>query len=343
MKIAILTTSVEFIHTGSWLPAWKEYCIKNTIEYSVINPFKTDVTCSGNDFDVYLWHFGQYNYQEMLVARSILWSLKFKGKKIFPDFDDAWHFDDKLAESYLLQSAEAPIPNFKAFYTLESLREFTKINKEYPLVGKLRTGSGSHNVKLLRSMSELLRYGKRMLGRGYDASPSLFYKAKGNIQSSHNWATFVKRFKRIPEFLHTLKSAKSFSNERGYVYLQEFIPNDGYDIKVVVVGDKLSFIGREIRKGDFRASGGGSLFYDKSIISKNIIDSAFSTSDRLGFKCMGYDYVVDKRDGTGKIVEISYGFSHTALIDSGGYYDRTGAWHNEPLNAPEELLKNLLK
>jgi hypothetical protein len=182
-----------------------------------------------------------------------------------------------------------------------------------------------------------------MFNNGISSSPSLFYKAQSNIKTSKSIDTFIKRAKRIPEFLMTLAQSKHFPNEKGYVYLQKFIPNDGYDLKIVTVGNKLSFIGRNIRDGDFRASGGGDLFFDKSRVTKDIIDSAFKTSDLLGFKCMGYDYVVDNKTGKGIIIEISYGFSHKALLQAGGYFDREGNWINEPLNAPKELLENLLK
>jgi hypothetical protein len=57
---------------------------------------------------------------------------------------------------------------------------------------------------------------------------------------------------------------------------------------------------------------------------------------------MGYDYVVDKKTREGLIIEISYGFSHEALLSAGGYFDRKGNWHDEPLNAPEEILRNLI-
>lgn len=167
------------------------------------------------------------------------------------------------------------------------------------------------------------------------------YKTSSNVRSAKNLGTFVKRAKRIPEFLRSMANAKRFTRERGYVLLQEFIPNEGFDLKIAVVGDKLSLIGREIRKGDFRASGGGTLFYNKEMVTPNIIESAFRTSDRLGFQCMGYDYVVDQKTGIGKIVEISYSFSHEALLAAGGYFDRQGQWHEEPLNVPEEIIRNM--
>ena len=57
---------------------------------------------------------------------------------------------------------------------------------------------------------------------------------------------------------------------------------------------------------------------------------------------MGYDYVVDKETGEGLIVEMSYGFSHEAIMSSGGYYDRNLQWHDEPLNAPYEIIKHII-
>ena len=57
---------------------------------------------------------------------------------------------------------------------------------------------------------------------------------------------------------------------------------------------------------------------------------------------MGFDYVVDERDGQGRIIEMSYGFSYTMLLASEGYWNRAGQWHGEPLNAPKAVLHNLI-
>jgi glutathione synthase/RimK-type ligase-like ATP-grasp enzyme len=53
--------------------------------------------------------------------------------------------------------------------------------------------------------------------------------------------TFIKG-ENDSRVLRTLNSAKKFPNEKEYVFLQEFIPNNGNDLKIDVVGDKLSFI-----------------------------------------------------------------------------------------------------
>lgn len=342
MKIAILYDSNEIMHSTSWSTPWVQYCKQHKLDYEEVNPFLNNIIGKLMTFDIILWHYSNYSFKDMLIAKNILFTLENNGKKVFPSLKDAWHFDDKLAETYLLESITAPIPKSFYYYDFNAVEKDIK-NLNFPVIAKLRNGSGSHNVKKIDNSHQLLGYAKTMFTSGINSAPSLLYKASGNIQSAKNLQTFIKRAKRIPEFLRTLANARKFNVERGYVYLQEFVPNDGYDLKVVVVGDKLSFIGRNIREGEFRASGGGSLFYEREKVTKNVIDSAFETSDRLGFQCMGYDYVINKETGEGKIIEISYGFSHQALLDAKGHFDRNGNWFDIPLNAPHELLDNLVK
>ena len=330
-------------HSTIWNNPWEEYLKENSIPYDKVDLFAVDAIETLKNYNVLLWHFGQYGWTDMMEARSILYSAKMLGLKVFPDFHDAWHFDDKVAEMYALQAVGAPIPKSQVYYGMGNLKKALQEGKmDFPIVAKLRTGSGSHNVKLIHNQSQLLHYARRMFGRGYDPAPSLLYKTSSNIRSSHNKATFLAKLKRAPEFLRTRRSAKQFPNEKGYVYLQEFIPSDGYDMKIVVVGDKLSGLYRPIRSHDFRASGGGEVLYDKEKFTDNIIRSAFAAADAIGFKCVGFDYVVDNRTGEGKIVEMSYGFSHTAVMGMGGWFDRDCNWHEGALNAPAELLKNLL-
>jgi len=342
MKIAIHQNDQLFNHSTTWDKPWIEFCKKNDIEYGVVNCFDTNILEVLKDYDCLLWHISNYLLQDMLFARSILNSAKNMGLNVFPDSSTCWHFDDKVAQMYFLQSANAPIPKSWMFYTLKDCNKWLNYRCKYPIIAKLKCGSGSSNVKLLKDKNTAIKYAKRMFGKGFNTAPNVLYKTKSNIKSSKDLQTVINRMKRIPDFLETRKHAKEFPKEKGYVNLQEYIPNEGYDLKIVVVGDKLSFIARDVRKGDFRASGGGNLYFDKSLVLSNIIRSAFEVSDKLGFQCMGYDYVVDNRDKVGKIVEISYGFSHTAVMQAEGYWDRNSVWHDEPLNAPEEIVKNIL-
>lgn len=342
MRIAIHQNHEIFNHSTLWNKTWIEYCAANNLDYDVVNCFDTDILDTLKNYDVLLWHFSHYSHQEMQFARSILNGAKNLGLKVFPDYNTVWHFDDKVAETYLLKSINAPIPKSWTFFTKKSAMNFFENECEYPVVAKLRCGSGSSNVKLLKNKSKAGAYVSKMFKKGFKSAPSILYKTKSNIKSSRDWETFIKRFKRIPDFIESLRNAKKMPNEKGYVFIQEFVPNDGYDLKVTVVGNKLSFLVRDVRKGDFRASGGGTIKYDKTFITDEIRAIAFDLSDKLGFQSMGYDFVVDKRDHSGKIVEISYGFSHTAQMNLNGYWDRAGVWHDEPMNAPVEVLKNII-
>ena len=63
----------------------------------------------------------------------------------------------------------------------------------------------------------------------------------------------------------------------------------------------------------------------------------------MGSECTGLDMITDPRSNMPVILEISYGFSHTAQLGAGGYFDRSGAWISEPFNPPLEVLINLIK
>ena len=342
-RIAIHQNKKKFDHTSLWNDSWINYCEEKQIQYEIVDCYQSDIIGQLKKFDCLLWHFSNYSYSDMLFARSILYSAKQMGLKVFPDFNDSWHFDDKIAETYILQAISAPIPQSYIFHLSEDLKLWIEQFDKYPLVAKLKSGSGSHNVKIIKSKNELLSYAKRMFGKGYNPCPNVFYKVKSNYQSSKgNNSLLMSRIKRIPEFYRTWKNAKQFPNEKGYVFLQEFIKNDGFDLKIVVVGDKLGYFARHIRKNDFRASGGGDIYYDNSLITKDIIDSAFKTIDILGSQCIGFDYVFDNKKKIGIIVEMSYGFAHNSIIHSNGYFDREGIWHDEPFDAPKEILKKLL-
>jgi glutathione synthase/RimK-type ligase-like ATP-grasp enzyme len=213
----------------------------------------------------------------------------------------------------------------------------------FPIVAKLKAGSGASNVVLIKTQQQLYRYAKRMFGRGYSGKPSAFFKIKSNVSSSRTLDDFISRFKRAPEFIFSRMYAASREREHGYVYLQEFIPNVDYDLKVVVIGDKLSFIGRSVRKDDFRASGGGDLFYNRDLMTEELIKTAFHAADALQSDCIGLDMISNPITFKPLILEISYGFSHTALLAANGHYDRNAVWHEEPLNAPRALLDMLIR
>ena len=342
LSVAIVKSDFHEAHSTSWSHAWLGFCAAQGIAHQLIDwrsrgGFDLMMRC-----DIVLWHFSHYSADEMRFARPMLAALKAAGRMVFPTSADSEHFDDKVAQAYLMKGLGIATPMNYMLHSPGAVEDWIREVGTFPVVAKLRGGSGSSNVKLIRSSRSLRRYSGRMFGRGFRNRPNALFKVRSNLASARSMTDIVKRIRRAPEFLFSWKSASRLGYENGYVYLQEFIPDVDHDLKIVVVGDRLSYIGRSVRAGDFRASGGGSLFYDRSVVTKDVIDLAFAAADRMNSDCTGFDIVIDPRSNQPVILEVSYGFSHSALLQAQGYFDRLGCWYDAPLNAPEALLSRML-
>ena len=323
------------------LGSWEQYLDAHNIPWEYVDCYRSDIISILPNYSALLWHYSNFVNADLMEAQNILDLAESMGLIVYPDHHTAWHFDDKIAEMYALQAVNAPIPNSWVFYEYDKCIKWLEQEAKYPLVAKLRRGSGSNNVKLLHSAAEAKRYAKHMFTKGFSPAQSLVYKTYSKIQSTRDWATFVSRFKQIPNFLKARKFGKGMPVERGYCYFQEYIENAGYDLKIIVVNGKCSYFARHTRKGDFRASGSGDFYYDNSLMTKEIIRDVFRTADGLQTQCIGFDFVVDSKTGKGLIVEMCHGFDHDAVYDAKGYYDRECVWHEEPMYCGDEIVKEL--
>ena len=123
-----------------------------------------------------------------------------------------------------------------------------------------------------------------------------------------------------PEF------ARMHTSEKGYVYFQDFIPNNTFDIRVCVVGDKAFAIKRLVRDDDFRASGSGAIVYAKEEIDERCVKIAFQVNKTLRGQSMGFDFVFDENNNP-LIVEIAYGYVASGYDACEGYWTQDMQWH----------------
>jgi hypothetical protein len=195
----------------------------------------------------------------------------------------------------------------------------------FPKVFKLRGGAGSSNVKLIISLREARKLIKKAFRTGFSN-----YDGWGTIKERwRKWrlgkASMYDILKGLIRFVWAPDYAKTLGKELGYVYFQDFIPNNDHDIRVIVIGDKALAIKRMVRKNDFRASGSGNILYDKTLFREEDIKLAFKIHSSLGSQCSAMDFVYDGSDA--KLVEISYGFDPKAYEDCPGYWDSNLNWH----------------
>ena len=322
MKIAIHTNKRSFADR------WEKYCKENDIEYKLVNAYDNDIIENVKDCDAFMWHFHHADYRDMQFAKSLLFSLQKRGIKVFPDFDTCWHFDDKIAQKYLLEAIDAPLVPTYVFHTEKDAMEWAE-STTYPKVFKLKGGAGASNVKLARTKKDAKKLIKQCFGKGF-RQYRFWETIKEEWRKYKQGNSTLRNFLRPIYYRLTKRYPSTFDHyhgkECGYAYFQEFIPNNTFDIRVCVVGDKAFGLKRYTRDNDFRASGSGNISYSKTEIDERCVEIAFKVAKRLGTQSIALDFVFDK-DNTPLIVEISYGYAVAAYDACEGYWTNDMQWH----------------
>lgn len=335
MKIAI------HHRQGSFSERWIQYCERENIDYKLVNAFDTNIIGKLDDCDILLWHHHHASFKDVIAAKKILFALEHAGMKVFPDFKTGWHFDDKVAQKYLLEALSVPLVQSYVFYDKYKALKWAK-NTSYPKVFKLKGGAGASNVKLVNSYSEAIRLINKSFTTGfkqYNSIEALKEKIRKYKEGKENFKNVLKAFIRV--FVPTDFSRRQ-PVERGYVYFQDFIPNNNSDIRVIVIGEKAFAIKRMVRENDFRASGSGDISFEPQEINIDCIKIAFEVNNKIDSQCVAFDFVLDSQNKP-LIIEISYGFSMNAYDNCLGYWDSDLKWHNKQVSPQDWMIQNIIQ
>jgi hypothetical protein len=219
MKIAIHHSK------GSFSDRWIEYCEQNNVPYKIVNCFDSDIIDQLKDCDALMWHHHQSVYKDVIVAKKLLFALEHAGIKVFPNFHTGWHFDDKVAQKYLLEAIDAPLVPSYVFYDKKEALDWATATT-YPKVFKLKGGAGAANVKLVRSKKDAIKLINTAFGKGFSQ-----FNRLGNLKERYRKYksgkdTLLGVAKGVGRLIIPTEFAKLQSRERGYVYFQEFVPNN---------------------------------------------------------------------------------------------------------------------
>lgn len=319
---------------------WVKYCELNNIEYKIVNAFDSDIVEQLKDCDAFMWHHHHADYKDAIAAKKILFSLEHAGVIVYPDFKTGWHFDDKVAQKYLLEAVGAPLVSSYIFYDKKKAENWAR-EASYPKVFKLKGGAGSSNVRLVESRTDALKLIKKAFGPGfsqfdrYNYLKDRFNKFRIGSDTLLGLMKGVARLFLVPDF------AKHQPPERGYVYFQDFIPNNKFDTRVVVVaGEKAVAETRFVRKNDFRASGSGRFSYEG--VREDIVAISFKVARVLDMQSVAFDFVIDERDQP-LIVEISYGFGTEGISRAPGFWDSSLKWHKGDVTLEKWILESVVR
>ncbi len=334
MKIGIHHTK------GLFSDRWIGYCEEKYIPYKLVNCYANDIIDQLDDCDALMWHFHHASPKDFLFARQLLYSVQLSGRAVFPDFHTMWHFDHKVGQKYLLEAIGAPLVPTHVFYDKKEAMAWAN-DTGFPKVFKLSTGGGSQNVRLVKDRAQAMKLIKRAFGKGF-SQYAAWSNLKERIRKYRKGLTSLYDvFKGIIRLGYPTGFARVKGREKGYVYFQDFIPGNDSDIRVVVIGQKAFAIKRMTRENDFRASGSGTIFYDKALFDVDIIKLSFDLADKLKSQCVAFDFVYDNKDPL--LVEISYGFTPEGYDPCPGYWDNKLNWYEGSFNPYGWMVEGVLK
>ncbi len=327
--------------SGSFSDKWIEYCILNKVPYKLVDCYRSDIVEQIKNCDGLMWHWAHYDHKAVLFARQLIYSLEKMGKKVFPNAHTSWHYDDKVGQKYLLEAVAAPLVPSYVFYDKREALDWAK-KTTYPKVFKLRGGAGSQNVQIVLNLLAANKLINKAFGGGFNAFNRRYFLTErlGQFRRDKTVTSFFNIGKGLGRLFIPTKQEKYFSRERNYIYFQEFIPENNFDIRINVIGNRAFGFKRMVRQGDFRASGSGKLIHDPNQIPIDCLQIALDLSVRIQSQSIAFDFVFNS--GKPLLVEVSYCFPPRFYLLCPGYWNERLEWIGGPFTPEYFIIKDFL-
>ena len=326
-----MVIGVHFRATGGFGPRWTEALQRRGFTVKSLDllgpaPLEQVQGCSG-----VMWHWPHYPHEDRLAALPILRVIEeHLHIPIFPDMATCWHYDDKIAQAYLLEALDIPHPQTWVFWRKSEALAWCE-KACYPIVAKLAGGAGSTNVRLIHNRAEARRHIEvSFSGTGHMVKPS-FPKGWGARQ----WARLRRALARVvragPYVLMgrypPLPDRTYWMPQKNYALFQEFVAGNEFDTRVTVIGNRAFAYRRFNRPNDFRASGSGNFNVEPSQIDLRCVQAAFAAARKLKSQSMAFDFLFRGEAREPVIGEISYCYVDWMVEKCPGHWDDQMNWH----------------
>ncbi len=327
-KTEIAVHSAPDLAEDNYAPRWIEALESLGAKVRICDFRAPDIIDQVRGVDGAMWHF-YHSPRERQSAPMILNAMETGlGIPIFPNLDTRWHYDEKIAQHYFFESIGAPAVKTWIFWDHDSAARFIE-TCTYPVVFKLSIGAGSSNVLKLESRQAARALVTRMFHRGLQPSTLNEYAPKRLPRSGAEARAWLRRGIDAAHYVFSgeLPPVHHHHIQKHYIYLQEYLPDNPYDIRISVIGNRAFGFRRQNRPGDFRASGSGIIDWDTAQIPEKALRIAHALSRDYGFQSMAYDFLFDSV-GELRVSEISYCFLNHAIFKCPGHWDRDLVWHS---------------
>lgn len=278
------------------------------LEYACFNMDRHDWLDRLRAYDVIIWKPVNMGVEDALHVKEKIYIVdRFLKKLIVPNYDTIWHFESKVAQSYLLAIENVPTPATTVTFDYHEAEQLDQTS--LPLVFKKGEGSSSRNVRLIRDRRTAMRQMRQAFCRQ-------IYRAE--------WLKGGAWYARALRSLHTrwfweyVSQRLRGKQSPGYLYWQEFLSENKADLRITVIGDCYAYgFWRNNRPNDFRASGSHRIVYDRPI-PEECVRYCMELNRRLNFDSMGYDILF--KDGRFVISELCYGYDGDVPYHAPGHY-----------------------
>jgi len=279
------------------------------LEYGIILLEGHDWLRAVEPFDAVIWKPANMGPQSAAQFQAKVYFLEeYAGKTVVPCYRNIWHFENKVAQSYVFEALKVPTPETIASFDYHDAMAVLR-DEPFPLVFKEPAGAGSRNVRLVPDLETAQRLVTDVF------SQQIWFENKMRLGSSvklflHGAFTrwYWAKIRRL------LRGEENFRS----VYWQHFVPGQTGDIRITVIGDSRAYAFRRgNRPNDFRASGSGRLDYTTPV-PEEAVRYCIGLNRILGVDSMAYDILY--LDGRMVINEMSYAYMDYALHDCPGTY-----------------------
>jgi len=343
MKVGLLLNSDNRLFPN-YSEKFREILDNNAIPYLIIDHSSDTMLEDLSSCTHLLFRHSQGDTDMMLYDSIFHIARNIYNLKCSPDYETYWPYENKIKEYYLLKSSGSPVVETNIFWDYNSAYKFLQTNR-FPLVIKMYKGAGSSNVVKINSVKDGKKIINRIFGKGVK-----FGKLPGrsNLASISNLGVATYCRNTIRSMLITLgildrsNPYSEWQIQKDAVLFQKFLPNNEFDTRVTIIGNRAFAFRRFVRHNDFRASGSGNLDLEPKEIDIRCISIAFEVSKKLLFETMAYDFIYDENK-VPQICEISYCFVDRIVRNCPGYWDEELNWHSGNFSPQQCQLEDFLE
>lgn len=319
LKIAIQPDEVVH-HNGerqSYSKRWLKLARELDVEAVPVDVFAPDIFDTIAACDAFMWRYDPPAHTRLHADRLLTAIEEGMRMPVFPSLESRWHFEDKIGQAYFLAAAGIPIPVTTVCWSREHAVRFCA-DATYPFVLKLATGYQGSNVRLVTNRDDALFHVEQLFGHGAIALSQRPASHAGLLWRRVRAA--VDLFKGRNPFGPTADAELQY----GYFLAQEFLPDNPFDVRVTITGNRAFVFRRFNRPGDFRASGSGLIDWDPAQVGEDAVRLAYRVASHLGAQTVGVDIIRRGREPV--VVELTLAYASWALRDCPGHW----VLHGEP-------------